>query len=72
MGYVGGGQANEQRRAVLDEIAGAERRLEEIAIALADPGVYRDGERAKKHVTEQKELTTSVDALYLRWSELED
>lgn len=62
----------DERRAVLDEIAAAERRLEEIAIALVDPSVYKDGERAKTLVTEQRELTSSVDALYLRWAELED
>jgi len=62
----------EQRKKTLDEIALSERRLEEIALALADPEVYRDGPRAKTLVTEQRALRARIDDLYERWAALED
>ncbi len=64
--------ARQERRRVLDEIAAAEKRLEELEIALADPSAYNDGDRAKALVTEQRALRERVDALYERWAELED
>jgi len=62
----------EERKRVLDEIASAEHRLEELQIALADPGIYTDGEKARLLVNEQRSLTAQVDELYERWAELED
>jgi ATP-binding cassette subfamily F protein 3 len=64
--------ARKERLAVQERIAEAERRLEEIDIALADTAVYLDGERVRTLVTEQRELRKSVDELYDRWAELED
>jgi len=61
-----------ERREVVDEIASLEARLEEIEIALADSAVYRDGDRAKALVTEQRKSRSRVDELYERWAALED
>jgi ATP-binding cassette subfamily F protein 3 len=65
-------KAREERRRVEDEIASAERRQEEIEIALADPSVHADGERMKALVNEQRALRSKVDELYERWAGLED
>jgi ATP-binding cassette subfamily F protein 3 len=65
-------EAREERMKVLEDIASAERRLEEIEIALVDPSIYTVGERMKELVNEQRALRSMVDRLYERWAELED
>ena len=61
-----------ERSQVQDEIAGSEKRIENIEIALLDPLVHTDGERTKSLVTEQRALRARIDELYERWAELED
>jgi ATP-binding cassette subfamily F protein 3 len=62
----------EERQAVISEIAEQEKRLEDIEIALSDPTVYKDGERVRTLVNEQRDRTARVERLYERWAELED
>ena len=64
-------RTRERRRSVFGEIAQSEERLEEIEIALADPSIYKDGERVKLLVGEQRALRERIEELYERWAELE-
>lgn len=64
--------AMQERQEIQDEIAGSERRLEELQIELADPEVYTDGEKVRVLVNEQRKLTARVEELYERWAKLED
>lgn len=61
----------EERRAVFDEIAESEERLEGIGIALSDPSLYADGDRIKSLVNEQRMLRARIEELYQRWAELD-
>jgi hypothetical protein len=41
----------------------------EIEPGLADPGLYRDGERARSVLRRFEEIRTELDALYQTWPE---
>ena len=60
----------ERLQAVEAQIAAIERRLEEIGTALADPGLYRDGERAREIAQSRKEAEQKVAWLMKEWEEL--
>jgi ATP-binding cassette subfamily F protein 3 len=52
------------------EIASAEKGLEEIGWRLADPEVYKDGERARALEAERAAAQASVEARYRDWERL--
>jgi len=57
-----------KRLATLEgEIAGGERRIEEIGHRLGDPAVYRDGEAVRGFEAERSELRSAVEGLYHEW-----
>jgi ATP-binding cassette subfamily F protein 3 len=56
--------------AVETQIAELERRLEEIALALADPDLYRDGERARTIAQQRKDAEQQVAWLMKEWEDL--
>ena len=56
--------------AVETQIAELERRLEEIALALADPDLYRDGERARTIAQQRKDAEQKVAWLMKEWEDL--
>ncbi len=64
----------EQREhaAMEQRIAEAESLLEEKRAAIQDPEVVRDGRRLETAYREMEEAQRQVDALYERWSELEE
>ena len=47
-----------------------EPRLKELEVLLADPGVYHDGVRARKLVTEFERLRAEMESLWQRLGEL--
>ena len=47
-----------------------EGRLEEISLALADPDLYRDGERARQAAHARKDVEGQVAWLMKEWEEL--
>lgn len=55
-----------------DRIAEAERALASKQALLEDPAVFTDPERISSATSEIDEAQASVDALYARWSELEE
>ena len=56
--------------AIETQIAAMERRLEEIGLALADPDLYRDGERAREIAQSRKDAEQQVAWLMKEWEEL--
>jgi ATP-binding cassette subfamily F protein 3 len=56
--------------AVEAQIATMERRLEEISLSLADPDLYRDGERARQIAQARKDAEGQVAWLMKEWEEL--
>jgi ATP-binding cassette, subfamily F, member 3 len=56
--------------AVETQIAELERRLEEIALALADPDLYRDGDRARVISQQRKDAEQQVAWLMKEWEGL--
>ncbi|HEV8530466.1 MAG TPA: ABC-F family ATP-binding cassette domain-containing protein [Methylomirabilota bacterium] len=56
--------------AVETQIAELERRLEEIALALADPDLYRDGDRARVISQQRKDAEQQVAWLMKEWEDL--
>ncbi|MCC6641078.1 MAG: ABC-F family ATP-binding cassette domain-containing protein [Deltaproteobacteria bacterium] len=52
------------------QITGAEKDLEAIAWRLADPAVYRDGERIRALEQERTAAKAAIDALYRDWERL--
>jgi ATP-binding cassette subfamily F protein uup len=54
------------------KIADAESELKAKSAALEDPGVVRDGRRLEAAYREMQEAQKKLDALYERWSQLED
>lgn len=52
------------------EIAGIEARLRDFSDQMANPDLYRDGERAREVVREQKALEERAASLYGKWEEL--
>jgi ATP-binding cassette subfamily F protein uup len=57
--------------AMEERIAEAERNLESKRAALEDPAIMSDGPRLLAASAELEEVRKTVDALYARWSELE-
>jgi ATP-binding cassette subfamily F protein 3 len=52
------------------EIAKAEARVQALTDLMADPGLYKDGERAREAARERKELEEALGALYGKWEDL--
>jgi ATP-binding cassette, subfamily F, member 3 len=52
------------------EIAQIEARVRDLADQLANPDIYKDGERAREVARERKELESQVGSLYGKWEEL--
>jgi ATP-binding cassette subfamily F protein 3 len=57
-------------QAVEAQISTMERRLEEISLSLADPDLYRDGERARQIAQARKDAEGQVVWLMKEWEEL--
>ena len=57
-------------QAVEMQISTMERRLEEISLSLADPDLYRDGERARQIAQARKDAEGQVAWLMKEWEEL--
>jgi ATP-binding cassette subfamily F protein 3 len=57
-------------RAVETQIHDLEARLEDIGLALADPALYRDGERAREIAQTRKETEERVAWLMKEWEDL--
>jgi ATP-binding cassette subfamily F protein 3 len=57
-------------QAVETQISTMERRLEEISLSLADPDLYRDGERARQIAQARKDAEGQVVWLMKEWEEL--
>jgi hypothetical protein len=57
-----------RRRAKSDFLSvSVETEKQEIEPRLADPGLYRDGERARPVLRRFEEIRTELDALYQTW-----
>ena len=52
------------------EITEGERKAEEIGLRLADPAVYRDGERVRSLEAERLANQQAIDALYRDWERI--
>jgi ATP-binding cassette subfamily F protein 3 len=57
-------------KAVETQISTLERRLEEISLSLADPDLYRDGERAREIARARKDAEGQVAWLMKEWEDL--
>jgi ATP-binding cassette subfamily F protein 3 len=57
-------------KAVETQISTMERRLEEISLSLADPDLYRDGERAREIARARKDAEGQVAWLIKEWEDL--
>jgi ATP-binding cassette subfamily F protein 3 len=55
---------------VEQEIARVEARVRELTDQLANPDLYKDGERAREVARERKKLEAQVGSLYGKWEEL--
>jgi ATP-binding cassette, subfamily F, member 3 len=60
----------ERLQGIETQISAMERRLEEIGLALADPDLYRDGERAREIAQARKDAEQKVAWLMKEWEEL--
>jgi len=62
--------SRQTRRRVSDLLSvSVETEKQEIEPRLADPGLYRDGERARPVLRRFEEIRTELDALYQTWPE---
>ena len=62
--------SRQTRRRVSDLLSvSVETEKQEIEPRLADPGLYRDGERARPVLRRFEEIRTEFDALYQTWPE---
>jgi ATP-binding cassette subfamily F protein 3 len=52
------------------EIGKAERRIQDLTDQMANPELYRDGDRAREVARERKALQDQVASLYGKWEEL--
>ena len=52
------------------EIAKAEARIQSLTDQMANPDLYKDGERAREVAREKKGLEEQVASLYGKWEEL--
>jgi ATP-binding cassette subfamily F protein 3 len=52
------------------EIGCIEARVRDLTDQMADPDLYRDGDRAREVARERKELEEQVGSLYGKWEEL--
>ncbi len=57
-------------REVEQEIARIEERVRDLTDQLANPDLYKDGERARDVARERKELEVQVGSMYSKWEEL--
>ena len=60
----------ERLQGIETQISAMERRLEEIGLALADPDLYRDGERAREIAQARKDAEQRVAWLMKEWEDL--
>jgi ATP-binding cassette, subfamily F, member 3 len=60
----------ERLQGIETQISAMERRLEEIGLALADPDLYRDGERAREIAQARKDAEQKVAWLMKEWEDL--
>ena len=58
-----------RRRVKSDLLLSVETEKQEIEPRLADPGLYRDGERARPVLRRFEEIRPELDALYQTWPE---
>jgi ATP-binding cassette subfamily F protein uup len=61
-----------EHETIVERIADAESELKSKYAALEDPAVVRDGRLVEAAYQEMEEAQRKLDALYARWSELED
>ena len=61
--------SRQTRRRVKSDLLSVETEKQEIEPRLADPGLYRDGERARPVLRRFEEIRTELDALYQTWPE---
>ena len=52
------------------EIASLEQRVRDLTDQMANPDLYKDGERAREVARERKALEGQVGCLYGKWEEL--
>jgi ATP-binding cassette subfamily F protein 3 len=52
------------------EIAGAEARVQALTDRMADPDLYKDGDKARDAARERRALEERVGSLYGKWEEL--
>jgi ATP-binding cassette subfamily F protein 3 len=52
------------------EIARIEARVRDLTDQMANPELYRDGDRAREVARERKELEEQVGSFYSKWEEL--
>lgn len=57
-------------RELESEIAGIEERIRDLDDQMANPDLYRDGDRAREVARERKTLEEQVASLYGKWEEL--
>jgi ATP-binding cassette subfamily F protein 3 len=57
-------------REVESDIATAEARAQALSDLMADPDLYKDGDRARDVARERKELEEALGGLYGKWEEL--
>jgi ATP-binding cassette subfamily F protein 3 len=60
----------ERLQGIETQISAMERRLEEIGLALSDPDLYRDGERAREIAQARKDAEQKVAWLMKEWEDL--
>jgi ATP-binding cassette subfamily F protein 3 len=60
----------ERLQGIETQISSMERRLEEIGLALADPDLYRDGDRAREIAQARKDAEQKVAWLMKEWEDL--
>ena len=55
-----------------ERILSAEAELEEVQTRMAEPAIMADAAKLEECWQRQQQLSTEVEALYQRWSELEE
>jgi ATP-binding cassette subfamily F protein 3 len=49
-----------------------EARMQELELSLSDPGLYKEGEKARELVMEHKKLRSEIQELYDRWIDISE
>jgi len=65
-------QREQRLKALEKEIADTENEAARLESSMADPEVYRDGEKAQQVALAHREAQERLEALYEEWAELED